>query len=166
MTLSDSSWNILIIQYFKSHPILYSTIIQTVTIQTKFMCSIIILVPLNRSIPYSHSILYHSIIHLLIQYYIIPIFVKSFKFTSFKFTSFKFIAFIRLVSFNISHKYDSLSFTTVHHSLLCHILCVTYYHSIFCRLPNASFQHVTSKISQSFIFIQHTIIVSLPHSTF
>ena len=141
MTLSDSSWNILIIQYFKSHPIFHSTIIQTIIIQSiivqsMFMCSIIILVPLNHSnsikscnivsFHYSltHSILYHSNIRKVIQIYIIQIYIIQIYIIQNSLRSY--------VLYHPTYRISTIHFHSqnTYHSLLCHILCVTYYHSI------------------------------------
>ena len=160
MTLSDSSWNILIIQYFKSHPIFYSTIIQTIIIQTRFMCSIVILVPLNHS---------NSI--------------KSFNIVSFPYslTHSIFLAFIRLVSFNILHKCNSISFTncvsfTIVPYTMCQLLSfnVLSYSKRFiqtCYFKNISIIHFHSTYyhsqSSSFnILIQECFNHSIAHLSF
>ena len=112
------------ISFIIHHSIFYSTLIQPIIIQTRFMCSFIILVPLN------HSILYHSNIRKIIQYYVIQNSLCSYDL----YPSIYRIIVIQIHSLNVCH------------SLLCHTLCVAYYHSTLYRTPLASFKHVNSRI--------------------
>ena len=129
-------------------------------IQTRFMCSIVILVPLNHS---------NSI--------------KSFNIVSFPYslTHSIFLAFIRLVSFNILHKCNSISFTncvsfTIVPYTMCQLLSfnVLSYSKRFiqtCYFKNISIIHFHSTYyhsqSSSFnILFQECFNHSIAHLSF
>ena len=97
----------------------------------------------------THSILYHSNIRKVIQYYVIQHSLRSYDL----YHSIYRISVIQFHSLN------------VYHSLLCHMCHLLSFNVLSystCFIQTCYFKN----ISQSFIFIQHTIIVNLPHSTF
>ena len=85
----------------------------------------------------THSILYHSNIRKIIQYYIIQHSLRSYDL----YHSIYRIGVIQFHSLNVCH------------SLMCHTLCVAYYHSMLYRILRASFNILLQEyLNHSFSF--------------